>query len=1110
MQCLASIAGLERSEPLSVSRAYLATPTLVGRDQPRSIFRRQLTLALSGRGSSLLVAAGAGLGRSRFLDVCVLDGKTSGAIVLRTGAHDAGSGRFGSARALAQQLLVGCPSLALSTARAEGVVDILFDNATASELEANVRVELRSWSVEPAQELAVQDALERWLLAICDKHPLLIAVDDAERVDPPSLALLAALAHRARRQHLLLCATAASTSLSDVPGLAVLASHSVKLALPALEPGQTEALLTSLFGDAANLAVLSERVHVLAAGRPRECMALAQHLVDRGLITYAAGIWTLPEQITTADLPASVEDVLRQRVAELSAEARGLATAQALAIFSEFTRDDYVQLAPTLSTHSVDALIDELVAREIVVGNGQRYTLSQPALCDALLAQLSDVERRAHHAALAELQMRSDKSQLAAVQHLLAAGSTLRALDLLAVVLRASADSAALSTAAEMRYADIAVVLERALDAALELGYPARELNELRRWLLLMGVVVDAKYYERVGPALVAQLERDSGLYHFRAAEAIQDPTARLTQALTQASQAYAAQPEHERVYRVDEAIANLVHYVVASIAVGASILDTRLIATLPALLEPFAALSPVLHAIWQNALATCDTLCLGRPERARQRWAELYQRLEHVTEQDLRHVTMVRNAVAFGLGTLEAQLGIDSADHWADILDRDPSQRVSAMYLRKTACMLRGDFAGAESFRRKAELLSLRATSSQMFTNLVGIELAVHASARDLTGVKRIRDRIAALAAKHPGWRVYRDLAEGLFKRLHGDLEGACASLEQALALCEPDPSDPSRVIAVWPRTASNYIEALIDRDQFEEARAFGQRVLRKCDELGMVVVRFEIERALALAEAMLGEQSAAEARLERIIAAQREFGVTGLNLGLSYEARARIAIWCDDRCAVEKYAQLTAAEYGHSRGSALGARYERLRLEAQSHGVTTLRPKNPVHDSGHASIGRDLDNAPVTVDSSLGQRLAAITDHTERAHYALQLLCAAHAARHGHLYLMRDGRLTYAATCGTDSPSAVVDAQVRAFWDTQLDDADLPTAFLPTNAWPSLSGATVWTTPDGTSLRPLILHCTLEGSSNRSVCSCSCSRSMPKQMPTRLRSRRRSPLAW
>ena len=106
-----------------------------------------------------------------------------------------------------------------------------------------------------------------------------------------------------------------------------------------------------------------------------------------------------------------------------------------------------------------------------------------------------------------------------------------------------------------------------------------------------------------------------------------------------------------------------------------------------------------------------------------------------------------------------------------AAILDREPAQRVSAMYLRKTVCMLRGDFAGAESFRRKAEVLGLQASATQMFTNLVAVELSVHAAARDLIGVKRIRDRILNLASKYPGWRVYEQAKRrGAYCRPLGD----------------------------------------------------------------------------------------------------------------------------------------------------------------------------------------------------------------------------------------------------------------------------------------------------------------------------------------------------
>ena len=43
--------------------------------------------------------------------------------------------------------------------------------------------------------------------------------------------------------------------------------------------------------------------HMVALGRPRDCMALAQYLVERGAITYAAGTWTLPEQLQVTDMP---------------------------------------------------------------------------------------------------------------------------------------------------------------------------------------------------------------------------------------------------------------------------------------------------------------------------------------------------------------------------------------------------------------------------------------------------------------------------------------------------------------------------------------------------------------------------------------------------------------------------------------------------------------------------------------------------------------------------------------------------------------------------------------------------------------------------------------
>jgi tetratricopeptide (TPR) repeat protein len=1067
MQRLASIANLDRNEPASVSRAYLVTPTLQGREDLLSIFLRQLELALAERGSGFLVEAGRGLGRSRLLDACVVEAKTAGATVLRASASE---GRFAVARALSQHLIDACPQLALSVAREEHVVETLFEVTTPSEpADSPDRVSLRSWNSTPAEELALQTALARWFLAVSHRHPLVIVIDDVDRVDPGSLALLAALAHRAPSRRLLVCATAVSCVAGNGSGLEILSSHCKVVTLRPLTAAETEALLTSLFSDAANLSLLSARVHALARGRPRECIALAQHLVDSGLIRYASGSWTLPEQLTDADLPESMDAVFRERVRALSLVARRLGQAQALATYESFTAEDYAQLAPEVAPQLIHALIAELVTNEITSGDGRGYVLAHEAIRGALLASLEETERHAQHRALAELYLRKGTSQLAAVRHMLAAGAAERALELFGEVLSASSESNELVSASQMTVPEIAQVLVQAHDAALILGWKPRPLNELRRWVLLHSSA-DPNTFNRIAPLVLSQLEHDCGLEFYRNEDDAQAGMQRLTNALQRANEQYAATPEHARVYRVEEAIKHLVNYCVASIAVGANTLNVRLLATLPGLLEPFAPLSPLLRAIWQNTLATIESLGLARPENARARWVELYAQLSEVNEQQLRNVTLVRNAVAFGVGALEAQLGLESAANWAEILDREPTQRVSAMYLRKTVCMLRGDFAGAESFRRKAEVLGLQASATQMFANLAAVELSVHAAARDLIGVKRIRDRIVSLASKHLGWRVYEHLADAVFQRLRGDLAGACEAFELAMPLCEPNAADTSRVISAWPRVTSGYIETLVERGQYAEAQIHGEQALDKCREHGIGISRFEIERAVALVEAKLNDHTAAAARLERLIAAQRELGLSGLNLGLSYEARARIAIWAGDHTAVETYTQLTAGQYRPGRASSLGARYERLMLEARAAGIRSLRPAD---DALAHFTSPQLGNDHVTVATTIGQMLDAIENSDERARQALQMLCEAHGGTAGHLYVMRKQGLVHAASHAALSPSAMLTASVMGFWNDQLESGDMATAFVSDDGSHEVSLHASWTDSADTSWRPVLLQC-------------------------------------
>ena len=85
-----------------------------------------------------------------------------------------------------------------------------------------------------------------------------------------------------------------------------------------MSPEHSEALLASIFFDAPHVALVSHRIHQLSAGRPRETMALVQHLLNAGRVRYVEGNWVLPGDLAAGDLPASAEDALRLRIAKLA------------------------------------------------------------------------------------------------------------------------------------------------------------------------------------------------------------------------------------------------------------------------------------------------------------------------------------------------------------------------------------------------------------------------------------------------------------------------------------------------------------------------------------------------------------------------------------------------------------------------------------------------------------------------------------------------------------------------------------------------------------------------------------------------------------------------
>ncbi len=1063
MQKLAAIAQIEETESLGVSRAYLATPTLVGRDDVLARLGRRCKRAQSGVGSSLLLEGPPGSGRSRALDACVLQLKTSGVVTLRAGGKLSGRRNFALTQVLAEQLLGALPEASVAAARAECVTDTLFQHRADGAFDV---LPLKA----PASERAtLLDAIGRWFTRVARTQTLAVIVDDVDCSDDASAAFLALLAERCRRHRLLVIASA-EPSVGQL-ALQVLRERSKLQPLLPLTAEGTEALFDSVFGDVPHVALIADRIHQVSRGNPRMSMELAQHLVNQGVIVYDAGTWTLPPELERAALPSTLEAAFEERVARLSPSARALAQCHALSSYRELTRSDHAQLAAAQGAADLSRALAELVEAEVLASDGQVWKLAQNAYVTILARDLDEATLRARHAALAALGEQTDKPALTVVHHLLSAGRAAHALDRLEQVFALPLDALEATMRAYVSPRAVCELLERALEAAESAGRPLRLRSELRRWICLVGVAIDEEFYYRVSPQLLAQLRHDTGLDDWDALEATSDRGQRLMAALSAASQRYGAAAPEARAYPPDEAIRHLVMFVAVSIAVGARTFNLPLVRSLPRLLEPLATLSPVIDAIHENAIATCEA-AHAQYIQARERWLSVMERLSKVEGDALRYVDAIRYAIAFALGCLEAGRGIPTAEHWAQLLDNDPMQKVAGMYLRKVGRLQLGDWEGAERYRRMAELLALQASSQQLLSGSQLVELSAHAMASDLPGVRQCAARIEALAQRHAGWRPHAHLARGYFDLLRGDPAAAVESLERALGSCTPDEHDETRSISAWPGAAGAYLQALMQLGRDEEARSYGLQTLAQGERLGVRTLE-DVVRGLALAETKLGDYSGACTRLQALIDRQLGLGITGLHLGATYEARARIAILAGDRAAVETYGRMTAEQYRHGRNSPLGTRYEALMAEARRAGVQVL----PALSNFEHTIGlTELRGIPSSTFALVTSALRTIPDREQRCLRSLRVICNAYTAQAGYLYVVQDGALEFAASLDDTQPGAAPLALATRCLTQALQEDDLATAMVDTTG-SSAAMAAVWTEQGTVEHRSLLISGLVEG---------------------------------
>ena len=497
----------------------VTSPSLVGRADELQRLETALTDAADGRGSTVLIAGEAGIGKTRLVSELGERAREAGATVLSGRCIDLiGSGLPYLPLVEALRPLRGSP--ALTDVRSplrelSRLVPELSESGTPGPLDAEGRdSQLRLFE----ETLAV-------LEHVGVEAPVVLVLEDLQWADGSTLDLVAFLAHVAREQRMLIVATYRSDGAE--PG-----SSLQRLIAELLRAREASALALEPLGQDEVARLLA----TLAVALPSE---LAAEICER-----SEGNPFFAEELVAAaqrdeePLPQVLRDVLLQRLAGLDGETQSL-----LRVAAAVGRDVPFRLLAAVVPLSEPQLVDALrraVEHDVLVPDQQAgsFRFRHALLAEAIYTTVLPGEREELHARLANalgedpaLAASSIAGELA--HHWVAAGRQVEALQ---ASVDAARDAAAVSGPSEafqhlervlelwpqvddpgaLVGLDFRAVLGWAAEVAFFAGAPGQAAELIRRAISLADPADDVQLgllHERLGQFLLLPVgDREAGL----------------------------------------------------------------------------------------------------------------------------------------------------------------------------------------------------------------------------------------------------------------------------------------------------------------------------------------------------------------------------------------------------------------------------------------------------------------------------------------------------------------------------------------------------------------------------------------------------------------------
>jgi tetratricopeptide (TPR) repeat protein len=933
---LTTIAALSPQEnEREVAASYLLHPPLVGRDVTLSRLKDLSAQAAAGHGCTVLTEAAAGLGRSALLDRIAIDAQLAGANVLRFQPSGKGDG------GLVQAILRFSRAVFPDTLRELSLQHAVLTRETRAPHAAAL-----SAADVTSQRARLVTAIQACIAAVAQRAPLALLIDDVQRADAESLALLASLARSsARTRVLLVLSLQEGAPGSDANALADLRAVATRLPLTPLSERDLEVLVEMVFGKVPNSLRLARFLKAQSGGIPGPCMDLCRLLLERDEIRYALGTFVLPYD-PRGDAQGR-EALELTRLLGLSPPALALARLLSLHEGALGTRGAASALG--CDEAATIGAAQELLARDLVQLREQALSLSSQSLRVAIAASLAPERKLALHAALAAAILEHDEpsieNKFAACQHLLAAAREDEAIALVWAQLRDSG-------VPNGSIAAIVPVLEQLLAVVRQRGYRDEQAWPLLSPLLVAGFWGELAALNRHRDAALNALGNLTGIAFARRLAPRLGNKLALGIGIAYGLVRFMLTPRRFRAPSYALLMERFVSAVTMSTATASAAFEPAEAVRIASLLDPMAAMKEetLAHVAREFAVATAE-LAAGQTAQASRR----YQRLIELLTENPKFTAEQRDGFldgcVHGCAQADVSSGAPDALRMAEVLHgRHPFFRPHVETIKMTFYGYRGEKERALEHRKQAEMLALQGGLSwSAFTVLTFRNAYIAMASQDTLGVIEAQVELERLAMVAPNMRVFHELCSAYVALSRGDAEAALAIYERCAAL--PD----AHLRPAYELFAALHAEALVRLGRLDDAKQLCEQSIRLREAQG--VPRYPLRslyQALALVEARRGELARAQELLSRV-AEDVTFTEAPLPIGSVARDQARVALLARDAAAFERHFEAMLAAYRPTKNPCLIQQCRRLLAEAERTGVVAM-PNWEKHELGAPANTQDL----------------------------------------------------------------------------------------------------------------------------------------------------------